>query len=342
MIRTTPPIPAPAVARRERIHRRAVVLGLAVLLVLGIGPLLVHHLPVRLDGALAGREHLWALCMAALQAVAAPFHGLLHLLFFAGLAAASVDRARATLAQRAVLRALRAQPPVPGDTFWRAARAAGVDPARLRVVDGLPTPAFTAGWLRPRVYVARALGARLTAPELEAVLAHEAAHVRRRDPLRLSLLRFLSRTLFWLPAVGRLAEDVADEAEIRADDHASRGRPLALAAAIVSLAAWVRPGTAAHAGVGFDDRDLLARRVRRLAGEEVAPRSHLTRRSLAGAALTLLLVWSTGALMAQPAAAHGHGAAHGEHCDHEGGAALLHLFCLGLVLPSSRQDCPHR
>jgi Zn-dependent protease with chaperone function len=338
----TPSIPTPDVARRERVHRRTVVLGLAVLLVLGIGPLVAHHLPVGLERPLAGREHLWALCMAALQAVAAPFHGLLHLLVVTGLAVATVDRARAVFAQRAVLRTLVAEPPVPGGPFWRAAAAAGLDPDRVRVVAGLPSPALTAGWLRPRFYVARALAGTLGASELEAVLAHEAAHAHRRDPLRLSLLRFLARTLFWLPAVGRLTEDLADEAEIRADDHAARGRPLALAAAIVSLAAWVRPGAPPHAGVGFDDRDLMARRVRRLAGEQVAPRSHLTRRSLAGAALTLLLVWSTGALAAEPTAGHGHGAAHGEHCEHEGSAALLHLFCLGLVFPASRQDCPHR
>ena len=115
----------------------------------------------------------------------------------------------------------------------------------MRVVSGLPTPAFTVGWLRPRVYVDAALAGLLTADELAAVLAHEEAHVARRDPLRLSALRFLACTLFFLPALRRLAADAADEAEIAADDRAAglagAGAPLALASAIViSATHWAR------------------------------------------------------------------------------------------------------
>ena len=38
-----------------------------------------------------------------------------------------------------------------------AACAAGLAPERIRVVEGLPNPAFTAGWYAPRVYVDAAL-----------------------------------------------------------------------------------------------------------------------------------------------------------------------------------------
>jgi beta-lactamase regulating signal transducer with metallopeptidase domain len=66
--------------------------------------------------------------------------------------------------------------------------------------------------------------------KLRAVLPHETAHVRRRDPLRLSLLHVLARTLFWVPAVARLTENIADEAEVSADDAALHSQPTALTA----------------------------------------------------------------------------------------------------------------
>lgn len=332
--------PVRAIIRRERSHRRAVLLGLGVLLLLSTSPLLGHHLPIELDQHLAGRDHLWALCVVALHLIMAPVHGVFHLLFFVGLAYAVWDRARAWRAQRTVLSALEARVPESGDAFWDAAASAGIEPGVVRVVDGLPSPAFTAGWLKPRVYVARRLAERLSPPELEAVLAHEAAHVARRDPLRLSLLRFLTCMLFWLPALHRLAEDIADEAEIRADDRAARDRPLALAAAILTLAQWARPPLASHDRVGFDDRDLLERRVRRLAGEEVAPRSRVTRRSVLSAAFALSLAWTSGAVMAHPLPSRT--AEHAEHCEHHGAAAVFHLFCLGLSAAPAADRCPHR
>jgi Zn-dependent protease with chaperone function len=331
--------PAPGVVQRERSHRRAGLLGLAVLLLLSASPLVGHHLPIGLDQHLAGRDHLWALCLVALHLIMTPVHGVFHLLFIAGLAYAIWDRARAWRTQRDVLTALEARGPVPDDPFWRAADAVGVDPAVIRVVEGLPSPAFTTGFLKPRVYVAAGLADRLAQAELEAVLAHEASHVERRDPLRLSLLRFLSRMLFWLPVVHRLTEDIADDAEIRADDRASRDRPLALATAILTLAQWVRPASPAHDRVGFDERDLLDRRVRRLAGEDVTPRSRVTRRSILGAALALALAWASGAAMAHPLPSDVND--HPEHCEEHGAAAVSHLFCLGFSRSWSNAECPH-
>jgi Zn-dependent protease with chaperone function len=332
--------PTVSLVRREQRHRRAVLLGLAALLILVVSPVLGHHLPVGFDQHLAGRDHLWALCLVALHALMAPVHGLFHLLLLAGLAYATWDRVRAWLTQRRVLGVLETRVPALGDAFGCAAARVGIDRAMLRVVGGLPSPAFTAGWIRPRIYLAACLPDRLTSAELEAVIAHEAAHARRRDPLRLSLLRFLACMLFWLPAIGRLAEDVADEAEVRADDYATRGRPLALAAAILALAQWVRPARTSHHQVGFDERDLLDRRVRRLAGEDVAPRSRLTRRSFAGATLALSLAWSSSAVMALPLP--GATDALGAHCEHEGRLAMYHLLCRGYAASTSRPDCPHR
>jgi Zn-dependent protease with chaperone function len=173
----------------------------------------------------------------------------------------------------------------------------------------------------------------LTERELAAVIAHEGAHARRRDPLRLSLLRFLACMLFWVPALRRLGSDIAAEGEVLADDHAAARHGLALASALVQLAGWERARTGL--GVGFTDGDLLERRVLRLTGEEVAPRSGVTRRSLAGAGVALLLAWSSGV-----AAAHPLPTGHDAHCHDHSRAAVFHLFCDSCL--HGRSDfCPH-
>ena len=322
------------VVRLEQAHRRAVLLAIAVLLVLGMSPLFGHHLPIGLNAALAGRDHIWALCVVALHDLLAPVHGSFHVLFLTGLAYASWDRLRAWRSVRRALSPVAVLPPGPDGSIWRAATAAGLDAGRVQVVPGLPTPAFTAGWLFPRVYVAAELGDRLSEAELAAVLAHEGAHLARRDPLRLSVLRFLGYALFWIPALRRLAGDVADESEVRADDVAAERHGLALASAMVRLAA--REGPAGRPlGVGFTHGDLLERRVLRLTGEDVPPRSRVTRRSLAGAAFALALAWSSGMAVAHPMPA-----GRDAHCDHHGAAAFCHLFCRS-GLHGAVDDCPH-
>jgi Zn-dependent protease with chaperone function len=331
--------PSAPVIRRERAHRRAVLLALATFLLLATSPLLARHLALDFSGVVHTRDHVWALCLVALHLVLAPIHGLFHLLLLAGLAYATWDRARAWKLQRTALASLAEPSPERDPSLLRAARASGIDPDRLVVVPGMPNPAFTAGWLRPRVYVAEELAGRLLPRELAAVLAHEAAHVARRDPLRLSILRFLRCTLFWLPAVRVLAEDIADETEILADDRAAPLDPLSLASAILKLATW-NPGPLATVGVGFHQRDLLDRRVRRLAGEEVSPRTRLNPRSAIATALALALVSATGAVMAHPLPPHaGHASAH---CDEHQSAPLSHVLCTDLAAARTQDDCPHR
>lgn len=320
--------------RTEEWHRRAVMFAIAALILLGMSPILGHHLGSGIDRLLAGTDHVGALCLIALHYLLDPVHDAFHLLLVAGVSCAAWDRLRAGRELRRTLAALPWRTPAAGSVIERAARDAGVDPARVRVAPRLPVPAFTAGWWSPRVYVAQELTTALSRDELVAVLAHEGAHAARRDPLRLSALRFLGMTLFWIPVLRRLAEDCADEAEIRADDAAARGRPLALASALIRLAGW---RAAPPLGVGIHRSDLLERRVRRLTGQHVPPGTHVTGRSLAAALGMLLLVWTTGTVMAHPLPpAHGHA----PHCDHSG-AAWTHLFCRGEGAARIEGPCPH-
>ena len=321
-----------ATVRREQAYRRGVLLAIGVLLVLSMSPLLGHYLPIDFGTLLAGRAHILSFCVIAVHALFGPVHDAFQILFVGGLIYAALDRLRAWRSLGRALAPFAAHPPVPGSGIWQAVIAAGVAPSRIRVVPGLPTPAFTAGWLRPRIYVAATLETYLTPAELAAVLAHEGAHARRYDPLRLSLLRFLACTLFWIPALRRLAADVAAEGEIRADDEAASRHGLALASALVRLGLWhdVRPSLA----VGFTGGDLLERRVLRLTGEQIPPRSSITRRSLAGAGVALLLAWSSGVAVAHPLPDF-----HNAHC-HEHSGALFHLFCSS-CLRHEEDSCPH-
>ncbi len=328
---------------REQIHRRLVLWGIGALLLLSLSPVVGHHVSTRLDAALTGYDHVLDVCLIALHMLLAPVHGLFHALLLVGVFYATYDRWRALSRLRQTLLFINADTGTTSPAFVAAMRASGLDPHTVRVVEGLPNPAFTAGWWRPRVYVARELERVLTRAELVAVLTHEAEHVRRRDPLRLSLLRFLGCTLFWIPAFRRLAADMADESEIAADDVAAGDQPLVLASAILQLAAWpmsrgssaVAPAWPADATASFVSNGakrstshdaLLERRIRRLAGETAIVASHLTRRSLLGAAAMLCAVWVSGVIVSHPMPAEG-AHSHAAHCDHPGEGALSHLFC---------------
>ena len=353
----------PSLSAHEQAHRRILLVGVATLLVFSTSPVLGHHVAQRADALLTGYDHIGRVCLVALHVLLAPVHTVFHLLLFVGVAYAVWDRARAWYGLERTLRALQINPPLPDDRLSRAARRAGLAPGRVCVVDGLPNPAFTAGFWRPNVYVAASLPDVLDQQQLEAVLAHEAAHVARRDPVRVSLMRFLACTLFYIPALRRLADDLADEAEIDADDAAAaRSEPLVLASAILALASWstcpdsgdggstLRPGSAVafQPFASFQRVDLLERRVRRLAGEPTMAGTHVTRRSLAGAGATLVAVWVSGLMMAHPlpvqaAVAGASPTQHASmsHCEHRGAFALSHLFCLGLHAHPRGTPCPH-
>lgn len=338
---------APELAAREQARRRALLLAIGGLMLLSTSPVLGHHLALGTHALLALDDHVGILCMVALHALFAPVHAAFHVALAVGVVSATWDRARAWRQMRRILRVLPVQPLEEGSAIAAAARAAGLDPGRVRVVRGLPNPAFTAGWWRPLVYVASGLAERLGRGELTAVLAHERAHVVRRDPLRLSALRFLARLLFWIPAMHRLAADMADEAEVVADDVAAGSAPLVLASAIVRLAGWRdgAPRAVLADAVGFVRDDMLERRVRRLAGEPAHPATHVTRRSLVGAAAMLALAWTSGTVMAHPVVDPAgvtppSGISIG-HCEHHPGPALFHLLCRGMSLDHMPATCRH-
>ena len=343
----------PALAAREQTRRRVLLISIGALMLLSVSPVLGHHVARGAEAMLSGTDRIGELCLVALHVLLAPIHEAFHAALLLGLIYALWDRMRAWLSANSVLRQLEVRRAVLGDVFWSASEAVGLDATNLRIVKGLPNPAFTIGWIWPRIYIAEELAGELAEPELRAVLAHEGAHLSRRDPLRLGVLRLLAHLIFWVPALKRLAADMADESEVQADDVAAQYDPLAVASAIVTVAAWGRSARVPAAALGFTGDALLERRVRRLAGEETAARTHVTIRSIVGAAAMLMLVWVSGAIMAHPLPAldesHGRPAtanhsaldADAENCRRHRGFPIVHLVCKKVVLADGRAHCPH-
>ncbi|MES2018984.1 MAG: M56 family metallopeptidase [Pseudomonadota bacterium] len=148
-------------------------------------------------------------------------------------------------------------------TVSRMAEQFGVTRAvRLRVVGQLASP-LTVGWWRPVVLVPAALLSGMPSELLEALLAHEMAHIKRLDYLVNLGQNVAEILLFYHPAVWFISGRIRAEREQIADDLAARhtGEPRTLARALSELERlqFSHPQLALAANGG----DLLAR-VKRL------------------------------------------------------------------------------
>lgn len=168
----------------------------------------------------------------------------------------------------------------------RLAALSQPDPRGFRRVACDEAQAFVLGFLRPQVYVSSALAGAADARSLETVLAHERAHLRRRDPLRRLVAGFA--LALHLPGVaGRLGRALRAAEEASADAEAARvlGDRTRVAEALVRFARMRR---AAPLAAGFFG-DALEERVREvLAAERADDRPRAASLGLA-AALALAL-----------------------------------------------------
>jgi Zn-dependent protease with chaperone function len=151
------------------------------------------------------------------------------------------------------------------------------------VIDHPAAAAYCLPGRRHEVVFTTAALAALDREEVDAVLAHERAHLRGRHHLVLAVPSALARAFPPVPAFRDAARELARLVEMRADDVAAAGRGrVTVARAVVRLA----EGSTPAAALGASGGNALAR-VRRL----VAPVHPLgiLRTSLTAAALTTVL-----------------------------------------------------
>jgi beta-lactamase regulating signal transducer with metallopeptidase domain len=179
----------------------------------------------------------------------------------------------------------------PADEGWEAVAARlsrrlhitrGVQLLESSLVE-VPT---VIGWIKPVILLPASVLTGLSPQQLEAILAHELAHIRRQDYI-VNLLQTLVETLlFYHPAVWWLSRRIRVERENCCDDIAVSlcGDPYSYARALADLEE--RRG-ARHLALAANGGSLL-QRVRRLLG---APTSHAGRGPgwLAGTAAVLVM-----------------------------------------------------
>lgn len=120
------------------------------------------------------------------------------------------------------------------------------------------------GWTRPLILVPAALVSGLTPAELEALVAHELAHIRRYDILANHLQRTIETLFFFHPAVWWISARVREERENCCDDlavHACNGDAATYASALLALEEFRDPGFATVLAASGGP---LLRRVQRL------------------------------------------------------------------------------
>lgn len=142
------------------------------------------------------------------------------------------------------------------------------------------------GWLRPVILVPASALTGLSPQQLEAILAHELAHVRRHDYLINLLQTVVETLLFYHPAVWWVSRVVRQEREHCCDDLAVAvcGDRLVYVRALADLEGLRAPSP--RLAMASDGGSLLAR-IRRLAGVPSGPSG---RRSWLAGALALGLL----------------------------------------------------
>jgi len=147
---------------------------------------------------------------------------------------------------------------------------------RLSVSPRIAAP-FSTGLFRPEVCLPTAVLTTLSRAQQEALLAHELAHVVRRDPAWFGVGYLIEKLFFFQPLNRMARRQLSELAEVACDDWAVRwtGARLALASCLTEVAGWVvgerprlvtPPGLAGH-------RSRLGQRVARLLDDRRSPAS---------------------------------------------------------------------
>lgn len=160
--------------------------------------------------------------------------------------------------------------------------------------------AMTVGLLRPMVLLPAAWLSEISPDILEAVLAHELAHIRRQD-LWINFLQRVAETIFFYhPVVWWISKEIRHEREVCCDEMAidALGHRLNYAKSLERVASWQLDHPNGALAVNFlgNHQGQLLGRVRQILG--VSPPQAGERSWPAGLVLMFipLLLWATSAI----------------------------------------------
>lgn len=190
--------------------------------------------------------------------------------------------------------------PVP---VWLAERSSALlrrldigRPVRLVLSVRIAVPSVT-GWLKPVVLFPIGALTGLTPVQIEAILAHELAHIRRHDALVNAVQTVVETLLFYHPAVWWLSRQIREERERSCDDVAVAlcGDARTYAGALLGLETL--RGSRAALALAADGGSLLGR-VRRLFHPDQSEVEMFPRWTAGFAALTVALFLVVGSDLA--------------------------------------------
>jgi len=172
--------------------------------------------------------------------------------------------------------------------------------ARIGTSPTVSTPTAI-GYVHPAVVLPEGFRARVDAREWDAVVAHECAHLARRDDWAKAVQSALSRAAWWVPGLWILGRALDLERELASDERAACESGARHYAACLLRLATDRPGSALAPAFG-GRRSHVAIRVERLL-RPVAPGAPFHRAMALGAFTAAAFAVLAGALVALPGTA---------------------------------------
>ncbi len=176
-----------------------------------------------------------------------------------------------------------------------------IDRAVKLCCSTLATGPLLLGYFRPMILLPMSLVTRIPATQLEAILAHELAHVRRHD-FMINLLQTLAETLFFYhPAIWWMSHRIRVEREYCCDDLVVKLFDNAAEYGRALISVEQSPGRSTSLALGAKDGSLLDR-VQRIVGVNGRRPSRVIDRwpavvlSLVSAFTVVVLAWNWSAV----------------------------------------------
>jgi beta-lactamase regulating signal transducer with metallopeptidase domain len=161
----------------------------------------------------------------------------------------------------------------------------------------------TVGVFHPAIILPSKVVPTLDETDLSAILAHEYAHIRRKDFLVHLLCQLIALPVAWHPGIQYLMSKISQTRELACDDYAADrlGKRIVYARTLLRLASLCLHAPRSNAmGLGIFDGDNLEDRIMMLTEK----RTSLSRAGLIGLALTTSFLFGSSTVLARAVSLH--------------------------------------